>query len=803
MPRHRLARSLLLAAALTGVMYLMVSLYLPSARRLIFGVHKRSGEVRVVRNNVTFLPPHQFYRLEFEKRGESAQRDGLIRVLSKEQVPVTITYRLRFSVEGERLPDVPTLVGQGWSAWILKRVSEVVAAFAQQVPVEELLSPTSDFRARREPLRRAVAAHLARSGLRVTAFEIARIEADREELLKFKRAELRRSARGVAGRVAIFAIDGADWDLLTELSIDGRIPNLKALIGGGASGSLQTVQPTVSPLVWTTIATGLPPDRHGILDFLDRTRHVPVDAWSRREPALWDIAEAFGRHAMVVNWWTAWPPTSRETFVFDLPVEHVPDAIHPANVAARVRNLGISPDTVGSEQVRRFLNITVAEYDEAVSAGNPRDPINVFRRVLAKTWTDHRVAINMYAQQQPLLFMMSFDGTDVANHLFGPFHPPYRDDVSQENYRRYWPAVANYYSEIDRLLGEWMNVLPADATVIIVSGHGFRWGKERPRTQPGGRSALSDHRNPGVFIAYGNHVLPSRAARAISAYDIVPTALAILGLPQSMEMPGAVATWPFRDIQPMQSVRVVSYSEFMDARPLPTQTALSRAQYEAALQTIGHLVDPSPPAALADAEAQVAEARALRPQQWGTYAYYNNLGIELKKQGKNKEAIDAFHRAIEINYSRPTPFLNLALLLLERQQYTAAEEVFLSAVSRGLPNADQWFAHLAAYYGERDMTSRAIGLLYKGKEKFPQSYVIAANLGGALAASSRYTEALPELERALELRPSSTVALNNLGMFYSKKNDYGRALDFWNRSLAIDPRQAPIRQAAEAARSRL
>jgi tetratricopeptide (TPR) repeat protein len=101
------------------------------------------------------------------------------------------------------------------------------------------------------------------------------------------------------------------------------------------------------------------------------------------------------------------------------------------------------------------------------------------------------------------------------------------------------------------------------------------------------------------------------------------------------------------------------------------------------------------------------------------------------------------------------------------------------------------------------MTSRAIALLYRGKEVFPESYLIAANLGSALAQVNRYSEGLPVLERALGLQPSSPAVLNNLGTFYAKKNDYARALDFWNRSLSIDPRQREIAAAAEAARSRL
>jgi predicted AlkP superfamily phosphohydrolase/phosphomutase/Tfp pilus assembly protein PilF len=791
---------------MAGVMYLLVSLFLPSSRRLIFGVDKRTGEVRRVESRVTFLPPHQFYRLSFDKREGYAQRDGLIRITSSEGVPVTMTYRLRFSVSGDRIPDARRLVTDGWSAWIRARVGEAVAAVTNKVPIEELLSPTSQFSTtQRDLLRRTVANHLAQSGLNVTAFQIARMDVDRDALLAVKRAELRRSARGVAGRIAIFAIDGADWELLSELSDDDRIPNIKALSHGGATASLQTIQPTVSPLVWTTMATGVTPDRHGVIDFVDHARNAPVDASSRHAPALWDIGEAFGRHSMVVNWWTAWPPTSPGTVVFDEPTELVPNAIWPAALQQKAQSLEVPAQTVGYDQVRRFMNISSAEYDKAMSSNDPADPVKIFRDTLAKTWSDHRVAINTYKEQQPLLFMMSYEGTDTVNHLFSPFHPPLREDVSQDGYRRYWPTVDNYYSEVDRLIGEWMSVLPADTTVMIVSAYGFKWGKIRPHAMPNGGAALSDHRNPGIFIAYGNHVSASRAAHPISIYDIAPTVLAILGLPKSGEMPGDVATWAFKDITPVESVRVVSYSEFVGERPVGGGVGLNPQQFTAELRAIGHLNDPSRNATpvLEDEQAPQTAAAPIPPQQWGSYAYYNNLGIQLKKQNKLKDAVDAFNQAIELNPNRPTPYLNLAMTLIDRQQYTAADEAFVTAVTKGLPNADRWFVDYSALYRERNMTSRAIAILAKGKEMFPQSFEIAANLGAALSQSDRYTEGLPELERALGLQPSSTLALNNLGILYAKKNDYGRALDFWNRSLAIDPHQAQIRQAADAARTRL
>jgi predicted AlkP superfamily phosphohydrolase/phosphomutase/Flp pilus assembly protein TadD len=807
-PRNRFAQALLLIVGLTAVTYLMISLYLPSSRWLIFGIDKRSGRVRMAEQRVTFLPPYRFFRLKFEKREGYAQRDGLIRITSAEGVPVVMTYRLRFALSGSPIPDARRVVNEGWNAWIRARVGEAVSAVTSQIPIEDLISPTSQFTAQRDILRQTVARHLAQNGLKVTAFEIARMEVDREAMLKVKRAELRRDSRSVPTRVAIFALDGADWELLSELANDGRIPNIKALTQGGASASLQTIQPTVSSMLWTTVATGLQPDRHGVIDFTDWAHHAPVESYSRHAPALWDIADAFARQALVASWWTAWPPSARNSIFFDEPIEVVPGAIYPDSLAQRAQSLVVPAATVEYNQVRRFLNISSAEWDRQSSVDG--DPVNVFRNVLAKTWTDHRVSINLYNDERqrghdPLLLMISFEGTDAVNHLFGPFHPPQRDGVSDDGYRKYWPAVANYYSEVDRLIGEWTNVLPRDTTVIIMSAYGFRWGSDRPKAPPKGGAALSDHRNPGVFIAYGPHVTASRASHAVSIYDVAPTVLTLLGLPQSTEMPGKPATWLFHDVTPITSMRVVSYSELIIDRQISTSAHLDLPRYQRVLQAIGHLNDPSRPMTplLEDQQTAVAQAKPLPPDKWGTYAYYNNLGVDLRAKGKLKEASEAFEQAVELNADRPVPYLNLAMAYFDRQFYSDADDVFFQAVAKGLPNPEKYIIDFAALYRERNMPSRAIAVLEKGKEMFPQSYVIAANLGSAMVDASRYTEGIPELERALGMQPSSTEVLNNLGIYYAKRKDYARALDYWNRSLSIQPQQPPIRQAADAARSRL
>ena len=67
---------------------------------------------------------------------------------------------------------------------------------------------------------------------------------------------------------------------------------------------------------------------------------------------------------------------------------------------------------------------------------------------------------------------------------------------------------------------------------------------------------------------------------------------------------------------------------------------------------------------------RATRAAPLSPERWGQYAYYNNLGIELRSKGKMSDAVDAFDRAIDINPTRPIPHLNEAMTMFDRQQYT-------------------------------------------------------------------------------------------------------------------------------------
>jgi predicted AlkP superfamily phosphohydrolase/phosphomutase len=73
-----------------------------------------------------------------------------------------------------------------------------------------------------------------------------------------------------ARRVVILGLDGMDPGLLTKFMLDGRMPNFQKLAERGVFRPLDTSVPSMSPVAWSTFATGVDASQHCIYDFLTR-----------------------------------------------------------------------------------------------------------------------------------------------------------------------------------------------------------------------------------------------------------------------------------------------------------------------------------------------------------------------------------------------------------------------------------------------------------------------------------------------------------------------------------------------------
>lgn len=87
-------------------------------------------------------------------------------------------------------------------------------------------------------------------------------------------------------KVIFLGLDGLDPRLAEKFMAEGKLPNLSRLKEQGSYSRLRTTFPALSPVAWSTFATGVNPAKHNIFDFLNRNMksYVPELAAAKVYP---------------------------------------------------------------------------------------------------------------------------------------------------------------------------------------------------------------------------------------------------------------------------------------------------------------------------------------------------------------------------------------------------------------------------------------------------------------------------------------------------------------------------------------
>jgi arylsulfatase A-like enzyme len=112
-------------------------------------------------------------------------------------------------------------------------------------------------------------------------------------------------------KVLLVGWDAADWKVIHPLMDAGKMPHLQRLVEGGVMANMATLHPPLSPMLWTSIATGKRPFQHGIHGFsepaADGLSVQPITNLSRRSKAVWNIFNQNGIRSIVIGWWPSNP----------------------------------------------------------------------------------------------------------------------------------------------------------------------------------------------------------------------------------------------------------------------------------------------------------------------------------------------------------------------------------------------------------------------------------------------------------------------------------------------------------------
>jgi tetratricopeptide (TPR) repeat protein len=174
------------------------------------------------------------------------------------------------------------------------------------------------------------------------------------------------------------------------------------------------------------------------------------------------------------------------------------------------------------------------------------------------------------------------------------------------------------------------------------------------------------------------------------------------------------------------------------------------------------------------------------PNSWMAY---NNLGRELKSQGRIIEAIDCYHRALKIKPDHANAYYNLGIAYDKLGCYNDAIDAY-KQTARIEPNDAE------AYYRAGVACDKA-GRYNEAVEAFKQTVSIRpdyaealSNLGVAYGKLGYYAEAINACKQAVGIKPDYAAAHYNLGLAYFRAGDRNSALNECKILKALDPQEA-------------
>ncbi|MFQ5478259.1 MAG: alkaline phosphatase family protein [Candidatus Binatia bacterium] len=374
-------------------------------------------------------------------------------------------------------------------------------------------------------------------------------------------------------RVVLLALDGGTWELLDRWIKEGKLPNLARIRNRGAWGPLRSIVPSSSPVIWTTVATGKSPDKHGITNFVRLPdgpgKPRPVDRTMRRTKALWNMLGDEGLDVAVVGWFVTWPAE-------EVNGRLVSDRAHYGLVEDRIWPPAYLSDLLpytqeqAKEAMTRFMRF---DYDPARVKAGSEDPVEqvnflVFDRFV-RAWL--RDAFYIEAAKRiladgalPDFLALYLRGTDDVQHGFWKFmQPQLFDGVSPKQAKDFGQVIERYWQWIDEAVGEILSHYDDNTLVVVASDHGAGPAVGRYAVQTPEYLHLSgSHRDRGILMLSGPGMRRGQRIEAARVHDLTPTILHYLGLPVGEDMDGRVLTELFSiKLAPREVARVASWDD--------------------------------------------------------------------------------------------------------------------------------------------------------------------------------------------------------------------------------------------------
>ena len=594
-------------------------------------------------------------------------------------------------------------------------------------------------------------------------------------------------------KVLLIGWDAADWKVAAPLIDAGKMPNLEKLINTGVMGNIATLYPVLSPMLWTSIATGKRAYKHGVHGFAEpdpRTGTVrPITNLSRKCKAVWNILNQNGKKCNVVGWWPSHPAEplngvmvsnrfQQITAAKDKPWTLPRGTVHPQRIHAPLEKHRIHPAELEAAQILPFV-------PKAAEVDTDKDKrLGSVAKILSENVSIHSAATAIMQLEPWDLMAVYFDGIDHFGHGFMKYHPPRLDWISEEDYEIYKDVINAAYQFHDMMLGTYLHLAGSDTTVILMSDHGFHSDHLRPRSisnEPAGPA--DEHRDFGMLVMAGPGLRRDELIHGASLLDIAPTVLQLFGLPVGRDMDGRVLSTAFEQSPQMETIDSWENIDGDDGRHPSGMQIDSVDTHESLKQLValGYIEKP-------DEDKEKAAAQTIRELQ-------HNLARAYIGGNRYVEAIAVFEKLWD-DFPEESRFgvkLFECNLALDR---TAEARAVLDRLRRqkkqyateAVKEIKQWEKEREDSAAE-DWTQNQQRKLRKARRRANTSQTAFAYLQGSLLyAEKKFDEALKYFRKAEKVQVHHRPSLyQKMGDCYISQRRYSDAKFQFERVLEIDP----------------
>ncbi len=269
-------------------------------------------------------------------------------------------------------------------------------------------------------------------------------------------------------RVLVIGLDGATFRLIDPWVAESRLPVLDRLLRTGVRARLRSTVQAESATAWATMITGVNLAKHGIYAFVHRERATGrlqvINATHLRAERIWDILGRHGRQVVVINVPITYPPSQ------------VNGMLVSGMLTPDLNRTFTYPPELGKELLAKVPGYTITVDRAAYLPGSKGE--DLFLTELARSIEKRKEATLYLLQKQAWDFgMVVFTAPDRLQHFYWAAMDT-RHPLHSQSDPRLRTSILHLYQQLDRAIGEILDVVGPDVHAIVLSDHGFTgWGK--------------------------------------------------------------------------------------------------------------------------------------------------------------------------------------------------------------------------------------------------------------------------------------------------------------------------------------